>query len=108
MSAALALVGPSPVAQCPERMSVHGSNDGGLDRTTLLLVATLIDDILDALELWQSVGDSDGSWVKQVWSRRVLPWIGLDLPRCVRQARDSATVHRELMAWQTVIIERLD
>lgn len=108
MSAALALAGYSPGAQRAERTSVHATNDDGFDRTTLLLVATLIDDILDALEVWQSVGDSDGSWVKQVWSRRVLPWIGLDLPRSVRRARDSATVHRELMAWQTVIIERLD
>ena len=107
MSAALALAGPTPGVQGAERTLVHVSNDG-LDRTTLLLVAILIDDILDALELWQSVGDSDGSWVKQVWSRRVLPWIGLDLPRSVRRARDTATVHRELMAWQTVIIERLD
>jgi hypothetical protein len=74
----------------------------------LLLVAILIDDILDALELWQSVGDADGSWVNQCWSRRIMPWIGLDLPRSVRRTRDSATVHRALLAWQADIIERLE
>src|ERR1700733_10389524 len=54
------------------------------ETTRLLLVIQLIDDVLDALELWQSVGVPGGRWVLSMWSRRVTPRIGIELPRRVR------------------------
>ena len=78
-----------------------------LDRTTLLLVANLLDEILNALELWQRTGDSDWTWVARYWSRKVMPWIGVELPRFVRDASDAATLHRALLAWQREVIDAL-
>lgn len=77
------------------------------DRATLLLVATLIDDIIDALELWQASGDADNQWVSEFWSRRVAPRLGLELSSEVRTAPDTARQHWALLLLQEAIIEQL-
>ena len=78
-----------------------------LDRSSLLLVAHLIDEIVDALELWQLAGDGEWRWVGEFWTRRITPWIGLDLPSPVRAAADAATLHRALLVWQGSVIDIL-
>src|ERR1700686_1878007 len=87
--------------------SEPATHDLRVDQQTLRLLVHIIDDVLDALELWQSAGDADGRWIIAYWSRRVPPRIGVDLPQPVRTPPDSSNIHCELLAWQAVIIERL-
>jgi len=78
-----------------------------IDRTRTLLLIHLIDDIADALELWQSAGSTDSTWVVEYWSRRVVPWLGVELPAAVREAPDAWELHRTLLAWQVELAEQL-
>jgi hypothetical protein len=82
-------------------------DDLRVDRQTLMLLVHIIDDVLDALELWQSAGDAGGRWIVAYWSSRVTPRIGVELPQPVRTPPDSSNIHCELLAWQTAIIGSL-
>ena len=75
----------------------------GLDRATRLLVLQVADDILNALELWQSLGDSDARWVQRIWSRRVSLLIAIPLPATA----DAAAMHSALLEWQLILAECL-
>jgi hypothetical protein len=75
--------------------------------TRLLYLIQLIDDVLDALELWQSVGVTGGRWVESMWSRRVTPRIGVELPRRVRNADEPWRLYEALLGWQYEIGESL-
>jgi hypothetical protein len=75
--------------------------------TRLLFLIQLIDDILDALELWQSVGVTSGRWVVSMWSRRVTPRIGIELPLRVRNADETWRLYEALLSWQSEIVESL-
>jgi len=78
-----------------------------LDRVTQLLLVQFLDDVLDALELWQSVEVTDTSWVDAVWSRRVAAWAGVELPLEVKRAHDAWSRHAALLSWQHEIVEAL-
>ena len=73
----------------------------------LLFLIQLIDDFLDALELWQSAGITDGRWVVSVWSRRVLPKIEIELPARVRDATETWGLYEGLLSWQYEVVEGL-
>jgi hypothetical protein len=75
--------------------------------TRLLFLIQLIDDVLDALELWQSAGVTDGQWVVSMWSRRVVPKIEIDLPASVRRATETWGLYEALLAWQYEVVESL-
>jgi hypothetical protein len=75
--------------------------------TRVLLLIQVIDDVLAALELWQSVGVTDGGWVLSVWSRRVTPRIGIELPHRVRNADEPWRRYEALLAWQHESVESL-
>jgi hypothetical protein len=75
--------------------------------TRRLLLIQVIDDVLDALELWQSVGVTDGRWVVSMWSRRVTPRIGIDLPERVRDADQPWRLYAALLAWQYESVDSL-
>ena len=77
------------------------------DRSTLILLNLLIDDVLDALELWQAAGYDDCRWVGSYWSRCLTPQRGLDPPAAVRAAADGHELHRALLDWQDVVIAAL-
>jgi hypothetical protein len=78
------------------------------DQATLRLLGYIIDSVIDTLELWQLAdGAMSSSWVSALWSRRIGPAIGIDLPPRLRAAADAATLHRELLAWQREIIDAL-
>jgi hypothetical protein len=74
-----------------------------IDRATRLLVVHVIDDIIDALELWQSLGETDARWVQRIWSRRITPLTGMRLPATA----DAAAVHAVLLEWQMMLAEGL-
>jgi hypothetical protein len=74
-----------------------------IDRATRLLAVQLIYDIIDALELWQSLGETDARWVQRIWSRRVTPLSGLRLPATA----DAGAVHAVLLEWQMMLAEGL-
>jgi hypothetical protein len=75
--------------------------------TRLLFLIQLIDDILDALELWQSVGVTSSRWVVSMWSRRVLPTIEIPLPPRARDATETWDLYEALLAWQYEVVESL-
>lgn len=75
--------------------------------TLLLFLIQLIDDVLDALELWQSVGVTSSRWVVSMWSRRVLPRTEIQLPPRARDATDTWDLYEALLAWQYEIVESL-
>jgi hypothetical protein len=75
--------------------------------TRLLFLVQLLDDVLDALELWQSAGVTDGQWVASMWSRRVVPKIEIDLPPSVRRATETWGLYEALLAWQYQVVESL-
>ena len=77
------------------------------DVTRLLAVVQFLDDILDALELWQSAGVTDGRWVGEVWARRAAPWARMSLPFDVSHATDGWSLHAALLRWQRQIVEAL-
>lgn len=74
-----------------------------LDRPTRRLAVHLIDDILDALELWQSVGDTDARWVHAVWTRRITPRIGIQPPVSTAEVTDGAHVYSALLELQLAL-----
>jgi hypothetical protein len=71
------------------------------------LAIQVIDDLLNALELWQSAGVTDAGWVGEVWSRRVAPCIAMELPLAARASADGASVHAALLEWQMDLAEGL-
>jgi hypothetical protein len=75
--------------------------------TRLLFLVQLIDDVLDALELWQSAGVTNGQWVVSMWSRRVIPKIEIELPPRVRYATETWHLYEALLAWQYEVVESL-
>jgi hypothetical protein len=75
--------------------------------TRLLFLVQLIDDVLDALELWQSAGVTNGQWVVSMWSRRVIPKIEIELPPRVRYATETWGLYEALLAWQYEVVESL-
>jgi hypothetical protein len=75
--------------------------------TRLLFLVQLIDDVLDALELWQSAGVTGDAWVVSMWSRRVVPKIEIDLPPSVRRATETWGLYEALLAWQYEVVESL-
>jgi hypothetical protein len=75
--------------------------------TRLLFLVQLIDDVLDALELWQSVGVTSGDWVVSMWSRRVIPKIEIELPPRVRNATETWRLYEALLGWQYEVVESL-
>lgn len=76
-----------------------------LDRPTRRLAVHLIDDILNALELWQSAGDTDARWVHAVWVRRIAHRIGIRPPFSAAGAADAAHVHSALLELQMALAE---
>jgi hypothetical protein len=77
------------------------------DRSILILLDLLIEDVVDALELWQAAGYDDCRWVWSYWSRCVPPQRGLDPPATVRAAVDAHELHRALLEWQDEVIAAL-
>ena len=77
------------------------------DRSTLILLDLLIEDVLDALELWQAAGYDDCRWVWNYWSRCVPSQCELDPPVAVRDAADAHELHRALLDWQDAVIAAL-
>jgi hypothetical protein len=75
--------------------------------TTRLLLIQVIEDVLDALELWQSAGVTSGRWVVSMWSRRITPRVGIELPSRVRNADEPPRLYEALLAWQFEIAESL-
>jgi hypothetical protein len=75
--------------------------------TRLLFLIQLLDDVLDALELWQSAGVTGDEWVVSMWSRRVMPKIEIDLPLSVRRATETWGLYEALLAWQYEVVESL-
>ena len=75
--------------------------------TRLLFLVQLIDDVLDALELWQSAGVTGDEWVVSMWSRRVMAKIAIDLPASVRRATETWGLYEALLAWQYEVVESL-
>jgi hypothetical protein len=86
---------------------LSATSEGPLDRVTQLLLVQFLDDVLDALELWQSADVSDTSWVDAVWSRRVASWADVELPWEVQHANDGWSRHAALLRWQHEIVEVL-
>jgi len=79
-----------------------------IDEVTLLLaLVQFLDDILEALELWQLVGVTDGRWVSEVWERRAAAWARMSLPFDVSQATDGWRLHAALLRWQRRTVEAL-
>jgi len=76
-----------------------------IDRATRRLAVHLIDDVLNALELWQSAGDTDARWVHAVWTRRITDRIGLHPPFSAADAADAALVYSALLELQMALAE---
>jgi hypothetical protein len=76
-----------------------------IDRPTRRLAVHLIDDILNALELWQSAGDTDARWVHAVWTLRITPRIGIHPPFSAADAADGAYVYSALLELQMALAE---
>ena len=88
--------------------SAVGTQVDSAERVTrLLFLIQLIDDVLDALELWQSAGVAGHQWVVSMWSRRVVPKIEIDLPASVRRATHAWNLYEALLAWQYEVVEAL-
>ena len=77
------------------------------DRATLVLLERLIEDVIEALELWQSAGYDDCRWVWDYWTRCVPPRSGFDPPTRVRGAENAAGLHQALLQWQDAVIGAL-
>ncbi len=80
-------------------MAIAPASRDSIDRT----VVRIIDDFLDALELWHQAGCDDARWVAGHWDRTMACCLGVELPPDVRAAGDAHAVHAALLAWQTAV-----
>ena len=90
-------------------MTARGTLPSGsrsIDRAIDLVLARIIDDLIDSVELWHRAGCDDARWVAKHWHRTVGPCLGVALPARVLAAADARGVHEALLEWQTAVAHR--